>query len=349
MTRLRDIMDELSFLDMAEQGYISIRHHPEYPLAIVNYTAKAQYENIWNLVTLQCRGIVFDYSNDNAIVSRPLKKFFNYGDDGNIGFSLDGPVEVTEKLDGSLICVSDWDGHRIVSSRGSFESDHAKWAEELLGSWLPWKGHTYVFELIHPENRIVVDYGDRKELVLLTIVDNETGQEYHTRRNWPGAVAKKYDFNKLEQVLAEPEIKNAEGFVVYFHKKGNRLKIKFPEYVKLHKIMTNFSELAIWEVLSTGGSLDDWLTNVPDEFYNQVTDTVEDLHWEFDKLQAQIDAVYDSNYDEDKKTFALRVKDLKIAPALFAMHSGKEPDSWIWKQIRPRGDKNDSTIAAERD
>ncbi len=33
---------------------------------------------------------------------------------------------------------------------------------------------TYLFEIIYPENRIVVNYGDVEELVLLAIIDNAT-------------------------------------------------------------------------------------------------------------------------------------------------------------------------------
>ena len=40
----------------------------------------------------------------------------------------------------------------------------------------PKPGKTYLFEIIYPENRIVVDYGDYKGLVLIDVIDNETGK-----------------------------------------------------------------------------------------------------------------------------------------------------------------------------
>ncbi len=37
------------------------------------------------------------------------------------------------------------------------------------------KDKTYLFEIIYPENRIVIDYGDSDDLILLSIINNETG------------------------------------------------------------------------------------------------------------------------------------------------------------------------------
>lgn len=365
MTTLHDIMDVQLLGEHLANGFVSMRHHPQFPqLYILNYTAKTQYEDMWDEVTKQCRGMVVDNDTDE-IVARPLQKFYNYGDDQHIDFSLDGPIEVTEKMDGSMITVSRWNDEIIVASRGSFESDHAGWAKELLGDFNPYRDLTYVFELIHPENRIVVDYGDRKELVLLTIVDNETGLDDLknnegiknldvfdlSKHAWYGPTVKIYDFKTIDEVLASPEVKNMEGFVVKFkYRDEQRLKIKFAEYVKLHKIMTNFSELAIWEVLSTGGSLHDWLTNVPDEFYNQVMETVETLNGQYDQLMNEVNTQFAllEHLKDDRKSFAKAASIYTIKSALFAKLDGKTVEPWIWKQIRPRGDKVETKCALQR-
>lgn len=38
--------------------------------SMYNYTAKAQYDKLWNEVTLQCRGLILD--GDGNVVARPF-------------------------------------------------------------------------------------------------------------------------------------------------------------------------------------------------------------------------------------------------------------------------------------
>ena len=69
---------EISVLnDYYERGLITKQSHPNLPLTIWNYTEKVQYENLWDEVTLKCRGLITDNITGNAIVE-PFKKFFNY-------------------------------------------------------------------------------------------------------------------------------------------------------------------------------------------------------------------------------------------------------------------------------
>ncbi|NBU99435.1 MAG: hypothetical protein EBS19_14710 [Spirochaetia bacterium] len=58
-----------------EKGLVYKQIHPTLPLTIWNYSEKVQYENLWDEITLMCRGLVTD--NDGNIIARPFKKFFN--------------------------------------------------------------------------------------------------------------------------------------------------------------------------------------------------------------------------------------------------------------------------------
>ena len=58
-----------------EDGLLYKQTHPTLPLTIWNYTPKVQYENTWDEITLQCRGLVTD--DNGNVVARPFKKFFN--------------------------------------------------------------------------------------------------------------------------------------------------------------------------------------------------------------------------------------------------------------------------------
>ena len=80
--------------EMLEKGYVRKQQHPEAPLWIYNYTVEAQYERVWNDITLQCRGLILGH--DYAVVARPFGKFFNLGEQENQHIPNE-PFEVYEK------------------------------------------------------------------------------------------------------------------------------------------------------------------------------------------------------------------------------------------------------------
>jgi RNA ligase len=164
--------------EMLREGYVCVQRHPTVPLYIYNYTSKAQYERVWNEVTLQCRGLILDANG--RVVARPFRKFFNLEEVQDLPA---GPFEVYEKLDGSLGILYWLGDEAYLATRGSFASEQSRRANGILQARyrhvLPRldRGHTYLFEIIYPENRIVVNYGGREDLVLLAVVDTATGAE----------------------------------------------------------------------------------------------------------------------------------------------------------------------------
>ena len=83
---------------LIQQDYINVQKHPDADLYIYNYSAKAQYERMWNEWTLACRGLIMN--GNHEVVARPFKKFFNLGEVEN-QWIPDEPFEVYEKMDGS--------------------------------------------------------------------------------------------------------------------------------------------------------------------------------------------------------------------------------------------------------
>jgi len=149
-------------------------------------------------------------------------------------------------------------------------------------------------------------------------------------------IVKCYDgINNLEE-LKTLDDDNKEGFVVKF-KNGFRVKMKFAEYCRLHKIITGVSNIAIWEYMSQGNPFDELLEKVPDEFYNWVKGIQNELQTKFSIIE-----------DEAKKSFvrletrkesALYFQTQKNPSVLFAMLDNKPYDKIIWKQIRPKYSK----------
>ncbi|HWY10236.1 MAG TPA: hypothetical protein VN026_02870, partial [Bacteroidia bacterium] len=183
-------------------------------------------------------------------------------------------------------------------------------------------------------NRIVVDYGTMDDLVLLTVINNETGDERIEDIGFP--IVKKFDgINDIHELKALEE-NNKEGFVIRFNN-GFRVKMKFAEYVRLHRVITGVSNVVVWEYLSEGKSFEELLEKVPDEFYNWVKKTQNELTKQFDEILAESKSVFKEF--ETRKETALYFQTQKHPSVLFSMLDKKAPDKIIWKMIRPKFSK----------
>jgi T4 RnlA family RNA ligase len=338
------------------EGYINVQKHPTADLYIYNYSPKAQYDRVWNEWTLACRGLIMDGKNE--IIARPFQKFFNLGEYENQPIPNES-FEVYEKMDGSLGILYWLDNEErrpepFIATRGSFLSDQAIIATEMLKTkysesilYLD-QSKTYLFEIIYPENRIVLDYGDERKLVLLAIIDTKTGEEFPLEDTFHatllqshGPITNKYGFEIVKkydglndlQKLKELEEANKEGFVVKFHG-GYRLKIKFEEYVRIHRIVTQVSSYNIWEFLKAGQDLLPILEKVPDEFYDWVKATHSKLLAQYAEIE--LVAKQDFKILEDRKGTALYFQTCKYPNVLYKMLDKKPYDEVIWKLIKPK-------------
>lgn len=331
-------------------GLLYKQTHPTLPLTIWNYTEKVQYEELWDEVTLMCRGLVTD--SEGTIIARPFKKFFNMEEGKHTPTS---EFEVYEKMDGSLGIFFYYEGNPVFATRGSFTSDQAIKGREILNkyNWQygTYEGYTYLFEIIYPENRVVVNYNGLEELIVLGVIETSTGKEceYSEMENEGFVLVKKYDGIKNYSTLKSLISNDAEGFVVRFSN-GDRMKIKGEEYLRLHKIMTNLSTTAIWELVSNGGDIDDILKDVPDEFYKKVKMYVSSLNYGYYQYWNQLGKTYDYfrfgkygdiEVEPTKKQFAEHIKDHHpIAKSImFAMWDDKDYDKIIWKALKPKFEK----------
>jgi RNA ligase len=327
-----------------EDGLLYKQVHPSLPLTIWNYTEKVQYENLWDEVTLMCRGLVTDNTGD--IVATPFQKFFNI-EEGK--FEPTEKFEVYEKMDGSLGIVFWYQGQWVVATRGSFTSDQAIKARELLQKYntdIMFRHLTFCFEIIYPENRIVLDYGTDEKLVLLGTF-NKDGKEMDSEiwSQWGFDVVKKYDGINDYKQLKEMVKNDQEGFVVKFSN-GDRVKVKGVEYLRLHKIMTNVTTTGVWEYLKNGEDVMEILKDVPDEFYNKIKTYVQHLKYGYFQISEDAGKKFDGmmygKYNdkepiEDRKEFAewVLTQPKHMSGILFRMFDKKDYSEIIWNLIRP--------------
>jgi hypothetical protein len=236
-------------------------------------------------------------------------------------------------------------GEWILATRGSFTSPQAIKGKEILdrhdiSAWR--KDNTYLFEIIYPQNRIVVDYGDEEKLVVIGGIHTETGEEipdsslFWTQDSGFEVVTTYKTWGEGYDLLKEEISKDREGYVIRF-KSGFRMKIKGDEYVRLHRILTNISNRDIWEYLKDEKSFDELLEKVPDEFNNWVKETVRDLTVRFDNINKDYIEIYENlkSRNLDRRDFANRAKQFRHSNILFNMLDGKEHKQNIWKIIYP--------------
>lgn len=329
-------------LQLRADGMISARRHPSHPLTIYNYSAKAQHTPLseWTEAMKDCRGLILD--DDGEIIGRPFRKFWNL-EQVSDQVPMNETCHVWEKLDGSLGIVCSYGGERIVATRGSFESDQAIWFKR----WLDGKhkdftpsGETWLFEILYPENRIVVDYGDRKEAVLLAVMSPdcfdipalfESSTRFKKARRFDGLT----DFDVIN---SDPQFAGQEGFVVRWAN-GFRAKVKLVEYKRLHRLITQCSTRTIWELLRAGSGVQELLDRVPEEFgawvniqseaiiaaYNSVIDQTRDDLRELAPLSI-----------EPRKVFAEAAKKKKNCGLLFSLLDHKDITDSVWKLVEPK-------------
>lgn len=279
-------------------------------LILFDYSLLTTFEMDWDEISLNARGIVFEKAT-GKLVARGFGKFFNWeefqGDSKLLSIlpqsflpNYTGKYRVLEKLDGSCaICytyMKDWN----INTRGSFESEQAIWAKKWFDKNIDAshmnKDFTYVFEIIYPDNRIVVDYGNKEMLSLTAIIDTETGYElpYDVMKNTAERIgceiADIYEFDKFEDIFTSRDglTMNEEGYVVTFDN-GFKFKLKGEEYSKVHKLLCSLTPLHFWRAidLNTFKIPKEFLVVLPEEFKETVDTlqhTTERLHADaFDK------------------------------------------------------------------
>lgn len=366
-------MNKDLFREMLLLKYIRINEQGKF--RIINYTESAQFDKVWNSVTKQSRGLIID--EDWNVVARPFDKFFNYGEYQADKLLMDYRVEVTDKMDGSLGILfgtskivgapplkpdstgavpAVYQPRRIVdtwhvATKGSMVSEQACMMQDILNDKYPdvefdtaW---TYMFEIIYPGNRIVLDYGDTADLFLLGARHIESGvvRPAAAVTEWPGPRVQTFSYKTLREALEAPPRPNAEGFVVYFPDLDYRVKIKQDDYVALHKIVTGLTERRIWENMKEGKTLFDLLEIVPDEWHDWLNEVHDKLYVAWCQLHAAIIDSYAALRENTPKDFSridfndmLNILNIKDKGLMFKLFDGDNINQELWKRIRPQDD-----------
>lgn len=288
----------------------TVEKHPSSDIFIYGYNQrKPGYSIKWDDINIHLRGLILD--STGKIVARSFPKFFTFKEyltknvilltEGKTLRLPDEEFSVYEKVDGSLSILYWIDDIPYLASQRSFLSPNAKKATEILHSKYSntfkklRRDVTYIFEAIYPNTRVLVNYDHNEDLILLGIIDNETGIElpleevgFPTAKDFTNTYKNIQDFEELSNL----NIDNLEGLIIRY-RSGLRIKIKFPWFNEAHYLLDriiadNFriletkrrlayllnlrqeqiSAYKIWECLKSNQPLESLLMRIPEDFYS---------------------------------------------------------------------------------
>ena len=355
MISLSDIMNLKELDSMIKLKYVASKHHPTLPYRILNYTQKASGDYVWNNTTETCRGLIVD--DDDNIVARPFRKFFNYSEIVASGkeclIPTDEKFTIFDKLDGCLgILFYTPSGKLDVATRGSLTSPQSEWAADYIRKNLSDKQMvdlrdmvcdysdgryrqkiTLCFEIIYKGEKHIVNYGDKESVTLLAVLDNDTGSDLplHPYDNF-FETPETFDCDWKDVKTVFPR-QNAEGFVIKFEN-GFRMKIKYDEFLNMQKIIKGLTPGKIFDAVSQRNlsSIVPYLSELDEETRLYVKSQIKEL------LNIYLDVEFDAllrykDFDSDKEA-AEYFKKQEMPSVLFCARKGQDYSKIIWKAVK---------------
>jgi hypothetical protein len=326
--------------DLLERYAITAKEHPAFPgLYLLKYNQIAS--DFAEPIVRECRGIILDSRGKWRVVARGFDKFFNHGEPNAAALDW-STARYLEKLDGSLCLVfhhaDEWhvattgtpDAGGDINGSGLRFSDYfwQTFGTEPGGFECSKSGLCFMFELMGPANRVVVQHPEPR-LVLLGARVRESGEELTAEH------ARVYIDNdrEIETVRAFPLTNMVdvaasfvtmsplaqEGYVVV-DKAFNRVKVKHPGYVALHHAKDGLSQRAFVEI-ARSGEVPEVVTAFP-----ELKPSLDEARERFDVLVRDVEADYARIRDrQTQKDFALEAVKTRCSGALFAVRAGKAP------------------------
>jgi RNA ligase len=315
-------------------------------LTLFTYNRDATVNNRWNFFERVSRGLVINRLT-GEIVARPFDKFFNWLEDGRV--SEERIASVTDKVDGSLGILYRNNGEYKITTRGSLHSDQGVVATEMLKAYDlsdPPEEITLLFEIIHPQYQIIVDYGTVTQLLLIGVRNRFTGEQfpffpdvYNLSHQFGFATPNVYPFNDLSEIIAscgELGI-NREGYVVEFSD-GSRFKFKGERYLELHRLI---EKMSFKNVLRQYQEIGEDQTQakyglLPAVYKNEVKSWLAEIRTAVEQFEHDLQTAWrEGSLIQDQRDYAAWVKtqrkDLQVF--LFSLRSDKPYRDGIFRLI----------------
>ena len=240
----------------------------------------------WTQDNKHMRSVVVNY--DGEVISAGFPKFTNWGENPD-NFPVPNSLRnctVMEKLDGSLLIVSKYNGQYILRTRGTVDASTLAnghelelFKEKFLKSLTHDTPDTWnvsiLFEWVSPINKIVLNYGDEPDWYVVGIVHHSDYSLYSQEdldmwaKNKGFKRPATYTFTDVNDLLQNvDQWKGKEGVCVYSKNDQSIHKVKGAWYLALHHMKSELSNIE--------KVMDVWLEQgMPDynTFYNYIFTT----------------------------------------------------------------------------
>jgi hypothetical protein len=297
-------------------------------------------------IVVECRGIILDESDNWRVRCYSFNRFFNI-EEGKAATLDWESVKIQSKLDGSLVRLFYYNGAWRWATSGnpdaagevgydsniSFKNLIERTFEESKYIYPEDINLCFTFELTSPYNTVVVNYPESR-LTLLSVRDLSSLNEldpapYAAKYNWKCIGEETLIAKHPEQVkwaAANVDGSKEEGYVCV-DKNFNRVKVKSPQYVLLHRFKSSLSKRNLFEIA---------LINEQEEVVSYFPEYKEDFdkfRFDIENLLFEVAETYGklSNI-ESQKEFALAALKYKYSGALFSKR--KNPDILLNHLIR---------------
>lgn len=334
---------------------------------------------------LYAKGIVYARS-PYRLISLPLLKIYNLGERNVTVHDLTALAEegaqirFLRKFDGSMVQRFQHDGQVYFTTRGMIEGVYLEHVEaethfdylqaarliaqtkypQLLDAKPEWEGLTFVMELIHPDARVITDYGPRTDLVLLAVFDRNSHhywgyQQLHFfASEHQLCVTDQLEYNadslqgQIDAMLSAIQESDQEGSVINFevdHQVVYRVKVKSPSYLRLMRLMVNCTEANTVAMLNAFSEYPTWpvfeeflkqqgAESVPEEVLNVYKEFF-DRHYEFRRVATEIyeyveqqtrqflNAIQESEPRAKRRLLAQNIQFHRFRPLIFTAADGR--------------------------
>lgn len=339
-------------LDLEKEGLVrsSSQIYPD--LYQFKYTDKAVASRFWTPTLKMARGIIVDA--DSRIVARPFDKFFNLNENEESRedrvFSINGEKVFKEKIDGSCIVSYIHQNKVKLATLGSFNSDQAQYAQQLMNDNLEFlirntPQYTHIFEVVYPENRIVVEYPE-PYFYYLGSRSVSTGSHHNFSEaisditNGEVKIPRKvltYDDVKKEEAV------NKEGFVLYIDEIP-AAKIKYDWYVKSHRMLDMATHNRVFDLLVQNGlcfdNLDDLNKDIPEHIIVRIDDLISHIRTVSNSCKSRAEDAYHKvkglSSRKEQAAFLMTPEYKDISSIVFAMLDNKNYLDTFIKVLRKK-------------
>lgn len=262
------------------------------------------------------------WAKDGELISPSFKKFFNWGEQPDIDprpFSLSN-CSLLEKIDGSTLIVSKYKNNLITRTRGSIDLSGCQNYNEIdefkiscPKAFNVGENQSYIYEWASPTNRIILEYKQPK-LFLIAVINHSDYSMLSQEKLDEIALEigvdrpRVFKFKTIDDMIeATRELKDIEGFCVYYNHDQSIRKVKTVQYLTLHRFKFN---------LQFENVLDIFLLYKRPKYNEFIYRFSQEFDWEcVEFIKGYASKICDSTREVDKildsmKKFADSVRDL---------------------------------------